>query len=447
MTQRCSKLSWREKIGYAVGDTGFNFFWKNIEVYLLFFYTDVFGISAAAAGTMFLVTRIIDAFTDPAMGYLADRTQSRWGKFRPYLLWGALPLAAAAVLTYTTPDLDSSGKLIWAYATYIMMMMAYTLVNIPYSAMLGVITADEQERTTLTSLRFVAAFSGGIVVTWGTPKLVAMLGAGNDQFGWQLTMVIYAAAACCLFLWSFANTQERVVSQQSQPSRFKQDAHDLIRNKPWLILFWLGLVVIMTISLRNAASAYYFKYYVERPELIGNFLTACMIAYAIGAALTPLLTRIWQKRQLLIGLMAIVGVLSIAMYWLPSDAISLIFVFGVLISLALGPKSPLVWSMYADTADYSEWQHGRRATGLIFSSATFALKLGGAAAAALIGWLLAAMGYQANESQTAESSQAIVWLVTLLPGGFALLAAWIASSYPLNSEKLLEIQTDLEQRT
>ncbi|MBD1388921.1 MFS transporter [Neiella sp. HB171785] len=445
MTQRNSHLSWREKLGYAAGDGGFNFFWKNIEVYLLFFYTDVFGLPAAAAGTMFLVTRIIDAFTDPAMGYMADRTETRWGKFRPYLLWGALPLAAAAVLTYTTPDLDSTGKLLWAYATYITMMVAYTLVNIPYSAMLGVLTANPQERTTLTSLRFVAAFSGGVIVTWGTPKLVEILGAGNAQLGWQLTMAVYAAIACMLFFITFISTKERVTCPP-QDSNFAQDGKDLLSNGPWLVLFWLGLVVIITISLRNAASAYYFKYFVERPDLMGNFLTACMIAYAIGAAATPLLTRYWDKRTLLIWLMTAVGVLSGVMYFLPANSIGLIFSFGVLISLALGPKSPLVWSMYADTADYSEWKNNRRATGLIFSSATFALKLGGAAAAAVIGWLLAAMGYQANSQQSAESTEAIVWLVTLIPGAFALLAAWVASRYSLNSQQLSRIQSELEQR-
>ncbi|MCM2681211.1 glycoside-pentoside-hexuronide (GPH):cation symporter [Echinimonas agarilytica] len=447
MESRDSQLSLREKISYAVGDTGFNFFWKNIEVYLMFFYTDVFGISAAAAGTMFLVTKLIDAFTDPMMGMLADRTQSKLGRFRPYLLWGALPLAAAGVLTYTTPNLGDDGKLIWAYCTYIFMMLAYTFVNIPYSAMLGVITGNTQQRTVLTSYRFVAAFTGGIVVTWCTPKLVDLLGQGNEKLGWQLAMACYGVAAAALFVWSFLNTKERVVQVKSTNNTPLQDLKDLLSNRPWLVLFALGLVVIMTISLRNAASAYYFKYYLNQAELMGAFLTATMIAYAIGAAATPMLTRLMDKKSLFIVLMSLVALLSAAMYFVPPDSVTLVFVFGVLISLALGPKSPLVWSMYADTADYSEWKTGRRATGLVFSAATFALKLGGALASATIGWMLASMGYEANQVQTIEATNSIVLLVTAIPAFFAAVAALIATRYSLSNTQLVHIQKELVARS
>lgn len=438
-----SKPSLKEKVGYALGDMGFNFYWKNIEVYLIFFYTDVFKLSAAAVGTMFLVTRIFDAFTDPAMGAIADRTNTRFGKFRPYLLWMALPMAVAGVLTFTTPDLDDSGKLIWAYATYMLMMLVYTSINIPYSAMLGVITSDGKTRTTLSSFRFVGAFSGGIIVTYSTPKLVEYLGAGNDILGWQLTMVVYGVLAAILFITSFLSTQERVKPPVNQQSSVWNDLSNLKMNKPWLVLFALGFIVILTISLRNAAATYYFKYYLEKPDLMGSFLTATMVAYALGAASTPLLSRFFDKRALFQVLMVSVGVLSIALFFVDKTSVTTVYVLGILISLVLGPKSPLVWSMYADTADYGQWKTGVRSTAMIFAAATFSLKLGGAFAGAIIGWLLAYMGYAANQTQTASSTLSIVLLMSVIPGGFAILAAYVARYYTLTSAQLSQIQTEL----
>ena len=439
-------LKLKEKVGYALGDLGFNFYWKNIEVFLMFFYTDVFGLPAAAVGTMFLATRIMDAFTDPAMGAIADRTTTRFGKFRPWLIWMALPMAVAGVLTYTTPNLDDSGKLIWAYATYMLMMLVYTAINIPYSAMLGVITADTQERTTLSSYRFVGAFSGGVLVTWFTPKLVAMLGNGNDQLGWQLTMAVYGAAAAVLFITTFASTKERVSPPKNQKTAFRKDLMDLASNGPCLMLFALGLIIMLTISLRNASAAYYFKYYVERPDLMGAYLTATMIAYAVGAAATPLLTKWMGKKKLLMVLMSLVGLLSLIFYLVPSDGIWMMMTLGVAISLVLGPKSPLVWAMYADSADYSEWKTGRRATALVFAAATFSLKLGGALGGALIGWLLGAMGYSANQDQTGEAQTSIVLLMTVIPGLFAILAAYVARFYQLDDATLIRLHKDLQER-
>ncbi|MFC3187911.1 MFS transporter [Shewanella intestini] len=199
-----------EKVGYAMGDVASNFYWRVFDVFLFIFYTDVFGISAAAVGTMMLVTRLIDAFSDPLMGAIADRTRSRFGKFRPYLLLGIVPIIAAGVLTFTVPDLNDNGKLIWAYATYIFMMLAYTFINVPYGALLGVMTSNSQQRTTLTSFRFIGAFSGGTLVAFLTPELVNWLGSGDEQLGWQLTMMVYGLVAAVCFSISFFTTQERI---------------------------------------------------------------------------------------------------------------------------------------------------------------------------------------------------------------------------------------------
>ena len=441
------KLSIKEKLGYACGDVASNFYWRVFDVFLFIFYTDVFGIPAAAVGTMMLVTRLVDAFSDPLMGALADRTKTKYGKFRPYLLWGILPLAAAGVLTFTVPDLDESGKIVWAYATYIFMMLAYTFINVPYGALLGVVTGNTQERTTLTSFRFIGAFSGGSLVAFLTPELVSYLGNGDEVTGWQLTMGLYGIVAAMLFSFSFYSTKERISPPANQKTPVLQDLKDLTNNKPWIVLFCLALIIMMTISLRGSTGTFYFKYFVGREDLIGSFSLAYMLSLAVGAASTPLLTKFFDKKTLLTILMLIVAVLSIAFYFVPQDQIALMFTLQVLIGLALGPKSPLVFSMYADTADYSQWKTGRRATAMIFSAAAFAQKLGGAIAGAMIGWILASMGYIANQAQTGASEHGIVLLMTLIPGIIAIVAVVAIRFYPLTDEQQKQIQDDLSKPT
>lgn len=438
-----NKLKITEKLGYACGDVASNFYWRVFDVFLFIFYTDVFGLSAAAVGTMMLVTRLIDAFSDPLMGAIADRTKTRFGKFRPYLLWGIIPMVAAGVLTFTVPDVSESNKLIWAYGTYIFMMLAYTFINVPYGALLGVVTADSQQRTTLTSFRFIGAFSGGSLVAYMTPELVAYLGQGNEALGWQYTMFLYGLIAAVLFVVTFLSTKERISPPAQQNTPVWQDIKDLSQNKPWKVLFVLALIIMMTISLRGSTGTFYFKYYVERPDLIGSFAMAYMIALAIGAASTPLLTKFIDKRRLLMILMTIVASLSLAFYFVPSDNITLMFALQILIGLALGPKSPLVFSMYADTADFSQWRTGRRATAMVFSAAAFAQKLGGALAGAMIGWMLASLGYVANQVQTGTSQEGIVLLMTLIPAIFAAIAVPLIYFYPLDDHQLKKLQGEL----
>ncbi len=440
------KLSLSEKLGYACGDVASNFYWRMFDVFLFIFYTDVFGIPAEIVGTMFLVTRLIDAFSDPLMGALADRTKTKFGKFRPYLLWGILPITAAGILTFTVPDLTQQGKVIWAFATYVFMMLAYTFINVPYGALLGVITSDSQQRTTLTSFRFIGAFTGGTLVAYFTLDLVAWLGNGNEQLGWQLTMALYGAVAAILFVISFLTTKERVQPIVEQNTPILRDLKDLIGNKPWLILFSLALVIMLTITLRGSSGTFYFKYFVGREDLIGAFTTAYMLSLMVGAAITPLLTQLVDKRKLLVILMGLVALLSGIFYLVPKDNLTAIFTLQILIGISLGPKSPLVFSMYADTADYSEWKNGRRATAMVFSAASFSQKLGGALAGAIMGWLLASLGYVANQIQNDASEHGILLLMTLIPGCFALLAAFVVYYYPLGQQQLKQIQAELTLR-
>lgn len=443
---RLARLGLGEKAGFAIGDFGFNLYWASIASFLAVFYTDVFGLPAAVAGTMLLITKIVDAVTDPIMGAVADRTNTRWGKFRPWLLVAALPMAAAAVLTFTTPDLNETGKILYAYLTYSAMMLGYTVLSTPYSSLSGVMTAHPQERNTLISFRFIAAFVGMTFVNKYTLPLVEWLGQGNEQLGWQLTMALYGAVASLVFVVTFFTTRERIAPPAQQQTRPLEDIRDLLNNRPWLILVALALIIMLTITLRGGSSYYYFMYYVERPELISDYLAVQALALAAGAALTPLMTRYVDKTRLLMILMGIVGVLSMAFYFVPRDAIWLMFTLNILISLALGPKSPLAWSMYADSADYTEWRTGRRATAMTFSAATFSLKLGGALGSALLLWVLAAIGYVAREAQSDASQTGIALLQTVFPGFFALVAVVVAGFYPLNNAKLEIIQAEIRAR-
>jgi GPH family glycoside/pentoside/hexuronide:cation symporter len=395
---------------------------------------------------MILVTRIVDAFTDPAMGAIADRTQSRFGKFRPYLLFAGIPMAAAGILTFTTPDLDDSGKLLWAYATYTFMMLSYTVLSMPYSALSGVMTASNQERTTLISMRFIFAFTGGALVNKFTLPLVEAFGNGNDARGWQLTMALYGVLAIFIFAITFFTTRERITPPPKQETNPIQDIRDLLKNPPWVILFALAMIIMMTFTMRAGSAYYYFYYYIERPELLPNYLSLQLVAYAAGAMLAPVMTRYIDKAKLLMILMSIVALLSIAFYFVPKDMIWLIFTFNILISLSLGPKSPLTWSMYADTADYNEWKNGRRATAMTFSAASFAQKLGGSLGSAGMLAILATLGYVANQAQTGASQNGIALLQTVLPGLFALLAVAILPFYKLTGPQLVKIQDELDER-
>ena len=425
---------------------GFNFYWANIATFLMIFYTDVYGISAAAAASMMFIIKIVNAFTDPLIGAAADRTSTRFGTFRPYLVWMALPLAGAGVLTYTTPDLGADGKLAWAYGSYLLMMVCYTCINIPYNALSGVMSGDPQERSTINGLRFIFAFAGSMLVTAATPDLVRVLGAGNDQLGWQLTMALWGVAASILFALTFLNTRERIAPPPQQHTRVRDDIRDLAGNRPWVVLFFLALIIMVTITLRTTTAAYYFKYVVGRPDLLAAFLPAYMAAAAAGAALTPLMTRFIDKKALMIILMSLTALLSSAFFFVGSDQIAVMFGLQIALGLVLGPKTPLAFSMYADTADYNEWRTGRRATAMTFAAATFSQKLGTAMAVAVIGSVFTALGYVPNAAQSTGSQAGIVWLMSFIPGLVALLAVGCMFFYDLDSRKLERIQTELGER-
>lgn len=435
-----------EKLSYGSGDFGFNLYWSTISAFLLIFYTDSFGLPAAAAGTMLLATKIVDAFVDPVVGAMADRTRSTWGRFRPWILFGALPLAVAGVLTFTTPGLEGQAKLIYAYATFTLMMVCYSVANIPYGALSGVLTRDPQARTQINSFRFVGGFLGSTFVTWATPKLVAFFGKNNEVIGWQVTMTLFGVLACLLFLNLFLATRERVQPKTERAENPLRDLSDLMRNRPWLIMFGLSMIVMVTISTRMGAAAYYVKYVLNRPADTGLFLTSYGASLAAGSLITPILTQYMDKRNLMIAAMVVVGVLCGAFWFIPTHETGLIYALNIAIGLALGPKSPLTFAMYADSADYNEYKTGRRATAMTFAAASFSQKLGGALASAVIGGVLAGLGYVANKVQSGASQTGILLLMSIVPAALAFLAAGLMLFYNLSDKRLAEMQAELADR-
>ncbi|MCK6601621.1 MAG: MFS transporter [Bacteroidetes bacterium] len=442
-------LSLKEKIGYGFGDAASSMFWKLFSMYLMFFYTDIFGIDAAIVGTMFLVTRIWDAAFDPVVGVIADRTASRYGKFRPYILWVAVPFGIAGVLTFSTPDLDVSGKIIYAYVTYSIMMMIYSLINVPYASLLGVMTADGRERTTLSSFRMVFAFLGSIIALALVDPLVKFFSETvqlSIPAAWQFTAAFFAALAVAFFWLNFAWTKERVQPIREEKPALKDDIRDLLGNWPWWILLGSGISALIFNSIRDGAAIYYFKYYVGDQSQVSLYFVLGQAFNIVGIVfVTPIAHKIGKKMTYM-GAMAVATVLSIAFYWMDKSNLIGILVMQSLISVCAGSIFPLLWSMYADIADYSEWKTGRRATGLIFSSSSMSQKFGWTLGGALTGWLLAWFGFQANAVQSAEAQDGIKLMLSFFPAVGTVLSVIFILIYPLSEKKLAGITAELDQR-
>lgn len=452
-----------EKIGYGFGDMASSMFWKLFGAYLMIFYTDVFGLPAAAVGTMFLITRIWDSAFDPIVGVVADRTHSRWGKFRPYLLWLAVPFGLIGVLTFFTPDWGPTAKLVYAYVTYSLMMMVYSAINVPYASLLGVMSPDPKERNTLSTFRMMFAYIGSFIALLLFMPLVNFFSggskeAGEQQMGWTLAVVVIAVMCVVLFLGCFAWTRERVKPIKTEQNPLKDDLKDLFHNRPWWILLGAGVAALVFNSIRDGATVYYFKYFVVEEEytsvslfgvsfvLSGLYLAVGQAANIVGViAAAPVSNRI-GKRNTYMWAMIIATVLSVIFYWFDKDDLVLIFVFQVLISICAGSIFPLLWSMYADCADYSELKTGNRATGLIFSSSSMSQKFGWAIGTAVTGWLLAFFGFQANAVQSEEAISGIKMFLSFLPAVGTVLSVIFISLYPLTEKKMKEITAELEVR-
>ena len=467
-----------EKVGYGLGDMSSSMFWKVFSYYLPFFYSNVFGLSLADAGVLVLVTRIWDAVSDPLMGIIADRTQTRWGKYRPYLLWVAPLFSVAGILLFTTPDWSYGAKLIYAYATYIFMMTVYTAINVPYGAMLGVMTADAQEKTVFSSFRMFFAYGGSFIAlaTWEPLVNVFRAGgigaetAGRTAGAWQHAMMVIDAACCVLFLLTFTLTRERVKTISAVS--VGKDFRSLLSNRPWWLLIGAALCFNLFCTVRGATVAYYFADVIGFDHFLnfhlasfrisllfyaGLFLSVGEVANMVGVACTVPLARRWGKKSLFMAVNAALVILSIAFFFIPLSPVGfwLMLLFQVLISTLTGVMSPLVWSMYADVSDYAEQRYHTASTGLIFSSSSMAQKFGGAIGGAAVLWLLSACGYtprndeqlaaQAFIAQPQAALLCLRYLMSFIPAAVALIAIAVCHFYPLTTQRVEEINRQLNR--
>ncbi len=446
MTDRNAQVGVWEKVAYGLGDTATNLVWRTLMVFLPIFYTDVFGLTAASVGTLLLVCRYWDGITDFFMGLIADRTTTRWGKFRPWILWSTLPFGIMTVLTFTAVDVEGSWKLVYAYVTYSGLILAFTANNVPYSALTGVLSTDPTERTSISSYRFFFAFLGGLLTQGLNIPLVAYFGGGNEVVGYTWTMTLFAATSVILLFVTFSATRERVVPVASAPGSLRTDMRLLFRNRPWIILFAVGLLFVTMTSLKQGVTMYYFKYFVGNTGLAVAFMVTGLLAAMVGAALTHRLTEWFGRKQVMHACFALALVTSALLYGIgPEDTVS-IFVLSGLTEFATGPIVALFFAMLGDAADFAEWKLGRRMTGLVYSAGTLSMKFGTGIAGALIGWLLTAYGYVANVGQTPETLIGIRLLVSVFPAIAAALAILVFAFYPINDAMLHTIGEDLKKR-
>jgi Na+/melibiose symporter-like transporter len=465
MSAESHKLALTEKIGYSLGDLAANFVFQTQIMFLSYFYTEVFGITAAAMGTLMFITRIWHAVIDPMMGAIADRTNTRWGKFRPWVLWTAIPFGILFVLTYTTPDLDSRGKVVWAYVTYILLMLVYTINNIPYSAMTGVLTGDSIERTSLAQWRFIAAMTAALLVQTFTPILVEKFGGDNQQLGYQLTVGMWAVIAVLAFFICFATTKERVQPNPNQSTSIKQDLLDLVSNGPWWALSLLTLFIFINLAMRGSTTMYYFTYVVDGNQFV-DWINSLQSRYAmktqhlvswfnflgigttlVGVILSKPLAMRFGKRNTFLVCLFFSACFILAFVALPRTAVGAILICQMLYNLSYGPTIPLLWAMMADVADYGEWTNGRRATGMVFATMMFALNTGLAIGGAITGWMLSWYGYVEKASeQTAEALRGILWLMSVYPATAFFLGVAALFLYKIDKRIEHTIATELTAR-
>ncbi len=440
------KLKVKEKVGYALGDTAANLIFQTMVMFQLAFYTDTFGITAAAAGTLLVIVRFWDAIFDPVMGIVADRTNTKWGKFRPWILWTALPFGIMGFLTFITPDFDASGKLIYAYITYIVLMMVYSANNLPYSALSGVMTGDLGERTSLSSYRFVFAMIAQLIIQGLALPMVYYFGKGDNALGYQVTMGIFSALAVILFLITFSTTKERIEPTPNQKATLKEHFSDLFKNRPWVVMFILTVILFITLSMRGSVVLYYFKYYVKDESYFSMFNVLGTVATIIGIFFSKPLSMKFGKRNVFIGGLALTTVFCAMFVFLAPQSITLMFATEIIRQFFYGFTIPLLWAMMADVADYSEWKNNRRATGIVFSAIVFGLKAGLGFGGAITGWILTLFNYVPNVEQSASALNGIRWTMSIFPAitfGICVLCLFF---YPINKNLEIKITDELAER-
>lgn len=490
--RKSERITFREKAGYSLGDASANFVFQMFLVFPTAFYIDVMGISAASMGTMLLLVRFSDAITDPIMGYLADRTNHRWGRFRPWLLWSAVPFALLFWAAFTVPSGLSDGARFWyALVTYALLMVAYTVNNVPYSSLNGVMTSDGIERTSISSYRFFAAMCAAFIVQGFTLPLVSKFGNGDAAHGWSITIALFAVVSVVFFVITFFSVKERVQPPRHQKPDLLQDFKDVGRNRPWLAMFGMTLFVFITLALRGNAGYVHVTHYIdadalrqfiERLGLIASAtdtstglgtrildlfglivkpggdpsavgfsvfnMTGSLVNIAGVLAAKPLARMFGKKWVFIVGLAGAAFFQSLVFFLGPRD-IPAMFSLTVLTSMCYGPTIPLLWAMIADTADWSEWKTHRRSTGFVFAGMVFALKAGLGIGGALAGWLLAAYGYTPETAGHPDVQFGIRLLVGIYSGGCFAIGVVFMLFYPITraAEKRMSLELDERRRT
>ncbi|NOU49179.1 MFS transporter [Pseudoalteromonas sp. JBTF-M23] len=439
-------LTKKEKIAYGLGDTASNLIFQTVMMFLLLFYTDVMGIEPALVGTLFLVVRIFDAVTDPLMGAIADRTHTKYGQYRPYLLWLCVPFALISVLAFTTPDWPYNLKVAYAFVTYALLMLVYTAINIPYSALGGVMTADPQQRVSLQSYRFVFGMLGGLIIAAGTMPLVDLLGQGNVQRGYQLTMAVMGVLGLLLFLLCFFGTKERVIAKPSASTpSLSSDFKLLYKNSQWRILSLVGVSLLTGQVLKASLAVYYVKYYLDMPQMVSHFVTLGMVASILGCACSSWLASKVCKVKAYIVLQILAALLCALAFFVKQSQWQIAFALFALWSFFLQMATPLLWAMMADTIDYGHLRTKRRVTGMVYSSVVFFIKMGIALGGAMAGWLLSYFGYQADMAQSEYTQRGIALSFSILPAFGSILVAFLMRNYALDSQMMLSVQAELSE--
>lgn len=441
------KLTWGEKLGYAAGDMASCLYFGIFMNFMAIFYTDVFGISAAALGTMLIITRTWDWINDPIMGAIADRTTTKMGKFRPWLLWMIVPYMVLGILTFTTWDLSQGMKVVYAYVTYTLLMMAYTAINVPYGALMGVMTTKSEERTLLASFRFLGANAGVFTVTLLLPLLVSTIGRGNDQLGYSGAVTVLALMAGALFFVTFQTSTERIRPPEKKHEPLGEEVKDLLRNGPWLMIIAISILTILSQAIRLTTTLHFFKYEVGREDWGTQLLLINSLASIVAVFFAKTIcSMVGDKKKTYMLLNLLFAVLLVWFYFIPGEAFGLMIANQILMALVAAPMMPLFWSMIADTADYGAVRFGHRSTGIVFSAGTASQKIGWSIGPAIAMWILGISGFVANVSQTPETEHTLRLLMSFIPAGFAVATAVATIFYKIDGRMEKELEHALTEK-
>jgi glycoside/pentoside/hexuronide:cation symporter, GPH family len=447
MNGNTMRLSFSEKFGYGLGDLAANFVFQALMALQLAFYTSTYGLTPAQAGSMFLVVGLGSAVFNPIMGVIADRTKTRWGRFRPWLLWTSVPFGVIGILTFTTPNFSPAAKLVYAWVTYLLLRLIYAANNVPYASLTAVMTDDPNERNSIASYRQMFANSAGFIVGSLAVPMVGLLGHGNDALGYQLTMGSFLALSVVFFLIAFAVSKERIQPDVRQKTSVARDLGDLAGNGPWITLFLVTVFYFTALLIRGNVMLPYFERCAGNKILFSWFNGFGLISLLVGVACSTALTKRMGKRTVFFWSMLLTGVMCIALFFIPATATVPIIGLEVLRQFAFGCSGPILWSMMGDVADFGEWKTGRRATATVTAGIVFALWVGVALGGAIAGWLLSLYGYAPQAAvQTPEALEGIRLTASVYAGAAFLASAVCLLFYGITMKLNLTISHDLAER-